>query len=159
MRRAAVRSIAWLGRQIPLGTKLPITELSENRPWAQMPAGPCECGISVHVFGIDPRTGIEKHLNCFFGTEGRRAVQRCFGSGSDIAHEGVRFHRRLGDAIGIGRHSQEALRGQDHGNVDPLCTELNGAVTLRYPGAACLRPRLARSGTGTDASGREKQPH
>src|SRR5687768_7899604 len=92
---------AGLGRQIRLSTKLSITELSENRPGTQIPTGPSEWRISVHVFDINPRTGIQKHLDGCFRAEGRRAVQRRFSLGSAIAHEVIRWNRWLGHAIGI----------------------------------------------------------
>ena len=66
-----------------------------------MPTGPGKCGIPVHVFGIDPRTGIQKHLNGILRAEGRRAVQGRFSPGSDVTHEGFCLHRRFGHAIRI----------------------------------------------------------
>ena len=84
-----------------LSVKLPVAKLSENGSGPQIPTGPTECGISVHVFGINPRTRIQKHLNGCFRAEGRRAVQRRFALGSAIAHEVIRCNRWLGNAIGI----------------------------------------------------------
>ena len=94
-------------RQMQLSMKLPITEHSENGPGAQIPTGPGKCGIPVHVFGIKPRTSIQKHLDGCFRAEGRRAVQGRFPLGSAIAHEVIRSNRWLGHAIGIRTFGEE----------------------------------------------------
>ena len=92
---------AQLGRQMRLCMKLTVTELPKNWPGTQIPTGPTEWRISVHVFGINARIRIEKHLDGCFRAEGRRAVQRRFSLGSAIAHEVIRRNRWLGHAIGI----------------------------------------------------------
>ena len=94
-------------RQMRLSVKLPITELSENGPGTQIPTGPGECGISVHVFGVNPRARIQQHQDGCFRAEGRRAVQRRFPLGSAIAHEVVCHNRWLGRTIGIRAIVQE----------------------------------------------------
>jgi len=92
-----------------LGTKLPITEFSENGPGPQIPTRPAERGISVHVFGINPRTRVQKHLDGCFRAEGRGAVQGRFSFRSAIAHEVIRCNRWLGPAIGIRTLGEEHL--------------------------------------------------
>ena len=101
--------------------KLPITELSENGPGTQIPTGPGECGISVHVFGINPRTRIQKHLDGCFRAEGRRAVQGRFPLRSAIAHEVIRSNRWLGHAIGI------RTIGEEHFDHSVMGLSIGGA--------------------------------
>src|SRR5882724_5788300 len=90
-----------------LSMKLTVTELSQNGPGTQIPTGPGEWGIPVHIFGINTRTRIQKHLDGCFRAEGRRAVQGRFPLGSAIAHEVIRSNRWLGYAIGIRTFGEE----------------------------------------------------
>ena len=84
-----------------LSVNLSITELSEDGSGTQIPARPGEGGIAVHVFGVNPRTRVQKHLDGCFRAEGRCTVEGRFPFGSAIAHEVVRCHRRFGHAIRI----------------------------------------------------------
>ena len=102
--------------------KLPIAELFENGPGTQVPTGPCERGISVHIFRINPCTGIKKHLNGRLRAERSRAVQGCFPLGSAIAHEMVRGNRWRGRAIGVRtireEHSDHRVMGLSIGGAE-----------------------------------------
>jgi hypothetical protein len=51
-------------------------------------------------------------LNGFWSAEGRGPVERRFGLRLTISHEGTRFFRRLGDAIGIGASRDQNLDDQ-----------------------------------------------
>ena len=66
-----------------------------------MPTRPGEWRISIHVFGINGSTCIEKHLNGFFSAEGRSAMRGRFRLRSAITHEAARLTRWLGNTIGI----------------------------------------------------------
>ena len=105
-----------------LSMELPITEFSEGGPWTQIPTRPGECGISVHVFGINPRTRIQKYLDGCFRAEGRRAMQGRFSLGSAIAHEVVRCDRWFGRAIGVRpirqEHSDHSVMGLAIGRAE-----------------------------------------
>ena len=101
--------------------KVTVAEHSENRPGTQVPTGPGERGISVHVFGINPRTGIKKQLDGCFRAEGRSAVQGRFPLGSAIAHEVVRCNRWFGRAIGI------RTIGEEHFDYSVVGLSISGA--------------------------------
>jgi hypothetical protein len=111
--------------------KLSITDLSKNGPRTQVPTRPGECGISVHVFGIKPRTRIQKHLYGCFRAEGCRAVQGCFPFGPAITHEVIRCHRWLGRAIRIRTMGKEHL---DHGVMSLAIGGAQGCVQRRFAG-------------------------
>ena len=84
-----------------------VTKLPENGSGAQVPAGPGEWGISIHVFRIDGRAGIQEKLDSLFRTKGGGTVERSFGFGSTVSHEGARLYRWLCSTIGIGTMSEQ----------------------------------------------------
>ena len=137
-------AIKRLGRPMRLSMKLPITEFSENGPGAQIPTGPGEWRISVHVFGVNPRTSIQKHLDGCFRAEGGCAVQGRFPLGSAIAHEVVRGYRWLGHAIGIRSIGQKHF---DHGVVGLSIGCAERCVQRRF---SSVWPRLVDASTLLD---------
>ena len=87
--------------------KSPVTQFLEDGDRPKVPARPRERGISIHVFGIGSRSGIQEELNCFFGAEGGGAVQRGFPPGATVPHEPSGLNGRFGGAIGIRPRSQQ----------------------------------------------------
>lgn len=111
--------------------KLSIAELFENGPGTQVPTGPGECRISVHIFRIDPRTGIQQHLDGRFRAEGSRAVQGRFPLGPAIAHEVVGWNPWFGRVIGIRTTSEEHF---DYGVMGLSIGGAEGCVQWRLTG-------------------------
>src|SRR5271156_8457 len=78
-----------------------IAEFSENGCGPQMPTGPGEWRVPVHIFRVDNCTRVNQGLNGFFLSKRGGAVQWCFAFGADVSHEAAGFHAGLRSAIGI----------------------------------------------------------
>src|SRR4051794_36054012 len=104
----------WLSEQVgghraPVGanTKVTVTEQSENGIWTQVPTGPAQWRISIHIFRFNACSRIQQHLDGLRRAKGRSTVQWCLPFGSAIPHETARFRGWLGHAIGICAIAQE----------------------------------------------------
>src|SRR5688572_18372158 len=66
---------------------LPITKLAQYRTRPDVPAGPTDWGIPIHVFRIASGAGVKEGLNRCFAAERGRPMKRRFGPGPTISHE------------------------------------------------------------------------
>ena len=81
--------------------KVTVTEFPENGAGAEVPTGPCERRISIHVFDVDDRACIQEKLDGLFGAEGCGTVERSFTFRPDVSHEATRFSGFFRHAVGI----------------------------------------------------------
>lgn len=79
----------------------------ENGRWPEVPTGPCERRISIHVSGVNDGTGIEKQLNRLLGAEGGGSVERRLGFCPAVPHEAPCFSGRFRRAIWIRPSGEE----------------------------------------------------
>src|ERR1039457_7393671 len=70
-----------------MNAKIPITKLPENRHWTQMPTGPRERRISIHVLGVNRRASVQQKLDGLFVAESSRAVKWRLAFGAHVPHE------------------------------------------------------------------------
>ena len=61
-----------------------------------MPATPRQWTIAIHISCVNRGTGIEEQLNRLFFSEGGGAMERCFCTGTGIAHEGAGINTSYG---------------------------------------------------------------
>ena len=90
------------GLVLRMDSEISVEQLSEDRSWTPIPAGPREGCIAVNVLCIHDGASVFEEADGFHFAEGGGAVQRCFAFGTAVAHEGACLDARRGGDIGVG---------------------------------------------------------
>jgi hypothetical protein len=75
-----------------MDAELTVQEHAEKRRWTQVPTGPTERGIAIHIFGVAGGAGIKQKLDGFFVAECGSAMKWCLAPRADVAHECAGFN-------------------------------------------------------------------
>src|SRR6185295_16069213 len=93
---------------VGVNVEVTVAKLSKDRDWAQMPTGPRERRISIHILRVDGRAGVKQKLDSLFVSETGGTVKRSLALGAAVSHETSSLSRFLRYTIRI-----RALREED----------------------------------------------
>ena len=86
---------------VRMNPELPITKQPQDRGRTQIPTGPAERGIAIHIPGIKSGAGLPQELDHRFAAEGGGPVERRFRFGPAVPHEAAGFRARQAHRMGI----------------------------------------------------------
>ena len=121
-------------------------KLSQDSCGPQVPTGPRQRRISIHVPGVDSGACIQQSLNRLFLAKSGCAMKRCLAFGAGVAHKPTRFR-----AFGLVTHSLDrrqrpAVPSRPECAADSqICTTWNAAGFPRYQTTDSSRHLRARS--------------
>lgn len=116
---------------VRMNPELSITKLPQDRGRTQMPTGPAERGIAIHILGIGAGSGLQQELDRRFAAEGGGPVERGFRFGPAVPHEAAGFRARQAHRLGIRASGQQH---PDHVMVGQAARFAQGGVQRGFPG-------------------------